>query len=225
MTTPRPLSPAAALIVVDVQNDFLPGGALAVPHGDEVIPVLSRYLARFAATRFPVFATRDWHPPDHCSFHLQGGPWPPHCVAHTRGAEFPASLRLPRDAVVVSKGRDRAREAYSGFSGTALEESLRAAGVAQLYVGGLATDYCVLETVRDALRLGFAVGLLRDATRAVNLENEDGAKAEAEMIRRGAVPIDLVALASGGLGGAALPTVSSATDGRAEHSTHLDERL
>lgn len=185
-----------ALIVVDVQNDFLPGGSLGVPHGDAVIPVLNEYLDRFLGRRIPVYATRDWHPPDHCSFRAQGGPWPAHCVAGTGGAAFAAELQLPADAVVISKACAAGREAYSGFDGTGLEARLRAASVRRLFIGGLATDYCVLNTVRDALKLDFTVFLLRDAIRPVNVAADDGPKAEAEMLRLGALPLGLHQLAT-----------------------------
>ncbi len=177
-----------ALVVVDVQNDFLPGGRLAVSGGDEVIPVLNSYIARFAAERLPIFATRDWHPPNHCSFAAQGGPWPAHCVMETHGAAFPATLELPASAVVISKGTEPGKEAYSGFEGSALEERLRRDSVARIYVGGLATDYCVLSTVKDGLRRGFKVVLLKEAIRAVNARPADGREAEQEMLRLGAVP-------------------------------------
>jgi len=180
-----------ACIIVDVQNDFLPGGSLAVPHGDEVIPVLNDYLRRFSGLHLPVFITRDWHPPDHCSFRAQGGPWPAHCVAGSAGAAFAPSLELPAHAVVISKPGAADRETYSGFEGTDLETRLRAATVRRLFIGGLATDYCVLHTVRDAIERGFTVFLLRDAIRAVNVEAGDGARAETEMLRLGAVPLEL----------------------------------
>ena len=178
--------PGDALIVVDVQNDFLPGGALAVPHGDEVIPVLNEWIDRFRAAGLPIVATRDWHPPDHCSFSPQGGPWPVHCVAGTHGAAFAPGLRLPPDTIVISKATRSDREAYSGFQGTELAERLRELGVRRIYVGGLATDYCVLNTVRDALREGFDVIVLRDAVRAVDVQPGDGERALAEMERLGA---------------------------------------
>ncbi len=177
-----------ALIVVDVQNDFLPGGALAVNRGDEVIPILNRYLADFARANLPIFATRDWHPPNHCSFAARGGSWPVHCVMETDGARFARSLRLPASTVVIPKGTAPDQEAYSGFAGTKLESHLRAAAVRRIYVGGLATDYCVLNTVKDALRSGFQVTLLEDALRAVDLKPEDGRRAIEEMVRLGAVP-------------------------------------
>lgn len=183
------LTASDALIVVDVQNDFLPGGSLAVPHGDEVIAVLNRYIAAFHARELPILATRDWHPPDHCSFLQQGGSWPPHCVADTPGAAFPATLQLPPDAHIISKAVTRANEAYSGFAGTRLDELLKNACSRRVFVGGLATDYCVLNTVRDALLHLYPVFLLEDAVRAVNMQAHDGQRAREEMVRLGAVPI------------------------------------
>lgn len=185
-----------ALIVVDVQNDFLPGGALAVPHGDEVVAVLNRYIERFARTGLPVVATRDWHPRDHCSFVERKGPWPPHCVANTQGAQFAPGLRLPSNVRVISKATTRDEEAYSGFGGTRLAQDLREQNVRRLFIGGLATDYCVLNTVKDARALGFDVVLLRDAMRAVEVNPGDGAHAEQEMLRLGAEPAELERLAA-----------------------------
>jgi nicotinamidase/pyrazinamidase len=178
-----------ALIAVDVQNDFLPGGSLAVPEGDAVVPALNRYLAAFAARALPVFATRDWHPTNHCSFKAQGGIWPPHCVTATHGAEFASGLALPQAAVIVSKAATPESDAYSGFGGTDLAARLRAARVTRLFIGGLATDYCVLNTVRDALAGGFEVLLLADAIRAVEMKAGDGARALGEMQKLGARPI------------------------------------
>ena len=180
-----------ALIVVDVQNDFLPGGALAVPDGDAVVPVLNRYLARFTARGLPVYATRDWHPRDHCSFRAQGGPWPPHCLAGSPGAGFSPALNLPPATQVISKATTAEHDAYSGFEGTDLDARLCAQTVHRLWVGGLATDYCVRNTVRDALQRDYAVLLLRDAIRAVNVRPHDGETAIAEMLRLGARAIDL----------------------------------
>ncbi len=181
-----------ALLIVDVQNDFLPGGSLAVAAGDQVIGVLNDYTAAFLKQRLPIYATRDWHTPDHCSFQAQGGPWPPHCVAGSEGAGFAPGLRLPEDRVtVISKATRSDQDAYSGFEGTDLASRLRAAGVRRLFIGGLATDYCVLNTVRDALREGFAVLLLEDAIRAVNVQPGDGTKAITAMREGGAVPITL----------------------------------
>ena len=185
------LKPGDALIVVDVQNDFLPGGRLGVPHGDEVVPVLNRYARLFAGKGLPVYATRDWHPPDHCSFESRGGRWPVHCVAGSPGAAFAPGLDLPLGSTVVHKATAPDRDAYSGFEGTDLHEQLREAGVGRVFVGGLATDYCVLKTVRDALARGYETYLLADAVRAVNADPQDGATAEAEMRQLGARPVTL----------------------------------
>jgi len=178
-----------ALLIVDVQNDFLPGGSLAVPHGDEVIPVLNRYIALARSRGVPVFASRDWHPGNHCSFRAHGGPWPEHCVAGTPGAAFAPGLELPRDAVIISKAMREDADAYSSFEGTDLAPRLRKLGVKHVLVGGLATDYCVLHTVRDALKSGFEVLLLQDAIRAVNVRPGDGERAERQMAQAGAVAI------------------------------------
>jgi nicotinamidase/pyrazinamidase len=178
-----------ALIAVDVQNDFLPGGSLAVPQGDAVVPALNRYLAAFAARALPVFATRDWHPAGHCSFQDQGGIWPPHCVAATIGAAFATGLALPPSAIIVSKATAPEADSYSGFGGTDLAARLRTVGSKRLFIGGLATDYCVLNTVKDAIGEGFAVMLLTDAIRAVDVKPGDGARAEEEMRQLGARPM------------------------------------
>lgn len=187
MRSPNPdIREGDALLVVDVQNDFLPGGSLAVAGGDAVIAPLNGWLARFAAAGRPVFATRDWHPPGHCSFRAQGGPWPPHCIAGSAGAALAAALAWPPALCTVSKATGRDADAYSGFSGTDLDARLRAAGVRRLFVGGLATDYCVLNTVLDARRLGYDVLVLQDAIRAVDVEPGDGARALAAMLAAGA---------------------------------------
>lgn len=184
----RPCS-GDALVVVDVQNDFMPGGPLAVPAGDEIIVPLNAWIVRFIAAGLPVFATRDWHPADHCSFHAQGGPWPPHCIAGSRGAAFPLPLALPSTACIIDKATQPDSEAYSGFTGTDLDARLRTAQVRRLFIGGLATDYCVLHTVRDALQLGYRVILLRDAIRAVDLYPGDGERAIGAMHAAGAEEI------------------------------------
>lgn len=184
------------LIIVDVQQDFLPGGKLAVAGGDAVIAVLKRAAALFAQHGLTVVATRDWHPADHCSFSAQGGPWPPHCIAGSFGAAFPAALELPPATLVVSKATTAGSDAYSGFDGTALASLLRERAVARLFVGGLATDYCVLNTVLDALTLGFKVVLLLDAISAVELRAGDGQRAIEQMIRRGAVAARFGAIAA-----------------------------
>lgn len=178
-----------ALVVVDVQNDFLPGGSLAVPEGDEVIPAFNRYIEIVQSKGLSIFATRDWHPAGHSSFKEAGGPWPPHCVVGTEGARFAPELRLPVSAVIISKGVSIDDDTYSGFLRTDLEEQLRSAGIRRLLIGGLATDYCVLHTVKDALESGYAVLLLEDAIRAVNVHPRDGKKAVEEMTRLGALPL------------------------------------
>ena len=176
----------AALIVVDVQRDFCADGALAVPDGDAVVPVLAKWIAQFRSRDLPVVYTRDWHPPNHSSFQEQGGPWPTHCVADERGAQFHPDLPVPEDAWIVSKATDVEGDAYSGFDGTELETELGARRIGQLYVGGLATDYCVKATVLDAVRAGFETSVILDAVRAVNVQPGDGAKAIEEMRAAGA---------------------------------------
>ena len=179
-----------ALVVVDVQNDFLPGGSLAVPGGDAVVAPLNAWLGRFAAGGLPVVATRDWHPANHCSFAAQGGSWPPHCVAGTPGAHFVALLALPAGAIVVSKATTADADAYSAFADTKLHERLRDLGIKRLFVGGLATEYCVLHTVHDALALGYRVVLLLACIRAVNVNPGDGERAISAMRRGGAVILE-----------------------------------
>ena len=180
-----------ALVIVDVQNDFCPGGALAVAGGDRVVPVLNRYIEKFKQSHLPIFATRDWHPEKTSHFKPFGGPWPPHCIQGTHGAAFHSQLALPADAVIVSKGAEPDEDSYSGFhgkdpSGARLADLLRRLGVKRLFVGGLATDYCVKHTVLDGLREGFEVVLLNDAVRGVERQPGDSEKAIAEMLSAGA---------------------------------------
>jgi nicotinamidase/pyrazinamidase len=179
-----------ALILVDAQNDFLPGGSLAVPAGDEIIPVLNRYIALFHAHGLPIFATRDWHPPDHCSFQCQGGPWPAHCIAGTRGAAFPVNLQLPGDSHIISKATVRDKDAYSGFDDTQLNALLRCIGVLRVFIGGLAAEYCVLNTVKDALRYRYVTFVLEDAIRAIDSNLNHGG-AMGQMSHLGAHSIHL----------------------------------
>ena len=175
-----------ALIVVDVQNDFCVGGALAVRDGDAVLPVINRISARFSR----IFYTRDWHPANHCSFsdapEFVDKSWPPHCVQDTPGAEFHPELYMPDDAVVISTAADPDREAYSGFEGTDLAAQLRDAGIRRVFVCGLATDYCVRATVLDALSEGFEAVLVEDACRGVDIPPGNAAAAIAEMRKAGA---------------------------------------
>jgi nicotinamidase/pyrazinamidase len=185
------MQPTDALIIIDVQNDFCPGGSLAVTGGDEVVPVLNQYIEQFTRAKLPIFATRDWHPENTRHFKMHGGLWPPHCIQGTKGAEFRADLALPNDAVIVSAGMAPDEEGYSGFdgkdeNGAGLADLLHARGVERVFVGGIATDYCVKETVLDALRHRFKVVLLEDAVRGVNLRPDDSERAIAEMVRAGA---------------------------------------
>ena len=180
------LDSSDALVIVDLQADFCPGGALAVPEGDRVVPVLNSWIEQARRAGALIVATRDWHPPDHGSFAAQGGPWPVHGVAETPGAAFHPNLALPDDAVVISKGVAPEDEGYSGFQGTDLAVRLQAAGVRRLWVGGLALDYCVRATVLGGLEAGFEVHLILDATRAVNLSPGDGDKSLKRMKSAGA---------------------------------------
>lgn len=175
-----------ALVVVDAQRDFMPGGSLAVPNGDAIIPPLNAYICAFAARQLPVFFTRDWHPADHCSFREMGGRWPAHCIAGTSGASWADGLTIVPGARIVSKATDRSVEAYSAFAGTSLLMELRDLHVRRLFVGGLATDYCVHETVLDARSHGFDVVVLADAIRAVNAQAGDETHAISDIIGHGA---------------------------------------
>jgi nicotinamidase/pyrazinamidase len=180
-----------ALLIIDMQNDFLPGGALGVASGHEVVAPINHLIELFREQGLPIVASRDWHPTDHCSFADQGGPWPPHCVAGTLGAEFTAELALPDDAIVVSKADTAPVDAYSAFAGTSLASQLRERGVERVTVCGLATDYCVLNTVTDALEEGFDAIIVPEAMRAVDVEAGDGRRAMDRMVARGAVPVRL----------------------------------
>jgi nicotinamidase/pyrazinamidase len=179
----------AALIVVDAQNDFCPGGALAVPEGDQVIPVLNEYIRIFLSLSIPIYFTRDWHPADHISFKPQGGIWPPHCIQGTKGAAFHPLLSLPDEAVIISKGSDLMEDAYSGFQGTGLADRLKRQGIRRLFIGGLATDYCVKNTVLDALEAGFETIYLADASRGVEVAPGDTSKAISDIQEGGAYSI------------------------------------
>ena len=185
-----------ALVIVDIQNDFCPGGALGVTGGDAVVPVLNRYAERFVAAGAPVFASRDWHPAETTHFKAFGGVWPPHCVQGTPGAAFHPGLSIPSNAAVVSKGMDPHEDAYSCFQaetddGMPFAAALGELGVSRLFVGGLATDYCVKSTVVDGVQAGFEMIVLADAVAAVDLTPGDGAKALDEMRAAGAQLIHL----------------------------------
>ena len=175
-----------ALIIVDVQNDFVPGGALPVPEGDQVVPLLNEYIKLFKKAKASILATRDWHPPNHISFKAQGGPWRPHCIQNTTGAKFHPDLKLPRNTIVVSKAMNPLKENYSGFESPKLANSLQKQGVTRVFVGGLATDYCVKNTVLDAFKLGFETVLLVDGVAGINAEPGDSEKAIDKMVETGA---------------------------------------
>ncbi len=193
--------PHTALLVVDVQNDFCPGGALAVPEGDRVVPVVNAWLARARQSGWAVAFTQDWHPPYHVSFQDRGGPWPPHCVQDTWGAALAAGLEVPPDAPRFVKGYEPDVDAYSGFGGRRAEEAapvgprllewLVAEGVHRVVVMGLATDYCVAATAKDALAAGFPVVVDPRGCRAVNVHPSDGAAALAQLAEAGATVLQI----------------------------------
>jgi len=185
-----------AILIVDTQRDFCPSGALPVPEGDAVVPALNEYIKIFREAGAAIYATRDWHPPNHISFKEQGGTWPAHCVQNTTGAGFHPDLRLPKGTVVISKATDPDKEAYSGFDGTNLEKELRLKGVKKVFIGGLATDYCVKSTVLDAVKLGFETVLLEDAVRGVDVKPGDSERAIEEMVSAGAKKATLSDLTS-----------------------------
>ncbi len=178
---PTNLGPGDAFIVIDVQNDFLPGGSLSIDKGYEVVAPLNRYLRLFQKKQIPLFFSRDWHPVDHCSFEKFGGRWPAHCVAESVGAQFCPALDVPESAIIISKATEVSEDAYSCFQSTGLHETLQRQNIKRLFVGGLATDYCVLESVKDAVRLSYTVVVLEDAIRAVDNEAGDGHQALEEM--------------------------------------------
>ncbi len=187
----------SALMIVDLQNDFCPGGALPVSGGDKVIKPLNRAIFQFLQKGLPILASRDWHPATSKHFQPFGGPWPVHCVQYSRGAAFHTELDLPCSAIIISKGMDEGSDGYSAFEGTdsthtLLADILKKLEVTRLYVGGLATDYCVKATVLGALQEGIEVVVLRDGIAAVNMQPEDGTKAIAEMEQAGA-SVQLVA--------------------------------
>jgi nicotinamidase/pyrazinamidase len=174
-----------ALLVVDVQNDFCPGGSLAVAHGDDVVAPLNKLIQEFLERGEPVFKSRDWHPRETKHFAAYGGTWPVHCVQETKGAEFHPDLMDDIHIRTISKGLGD-EDSYSAFDATDLALQLRRLGIVEVWVGGLATDYCVKNTVLDALKEGFRVKALTDAMRAVELKPGDGKRAIEEMREAGA---------------------------------------
>lgn len=181
-----------AIIVVDVQRDFCSGGLLEVSGGDQVVPVLNSYIKIFEMSGARIYATRDWHPSNHASFKDYGGIWPSHCIKGSDGAKFHPDLKLPEDAKKISSATAPAKEAYSGFDGTELEEELKKKDVERVFVGGLATEYYVKHTVLDAIRLGFETILLVDAIRGMNIKAKDDEEAVEEMVKKGAKKVTLL---------------------------------
>jgi nicotinamidase/pyrazinamidase len=191
MSTPPSFHVGDGLLLVDPQNDFCPGGSLPVADGDAVMPVLNAWASAAERAGVPIFISRDWHPARTTHFTEFGGVWPPHCVMGTRGADFHPDLNLPNDAVIVSKGMGETEDAYSAFqardaSDRPLAALLEERQVKHLFVGGLATDYCVKSSALDGLAHGLGVTLIADGMRAVNLQPTDGEQALAEMQARGA---------------------------------------
>lgn len=185
-----------ALLIIDIQNDFCAGGSLPVAGGEEVIEPLNEYARLFARRNQMIIASRDWHPADSHHFRIHGGTWPVHCVQNSWGAQFCPALRLPEGTIVVSSGMGVDEDGYSAFQGRdgrgcSLSELLEEQGVTELYVGGLATDYCVKWSVLDGLRLGYKVYVLRDAIRGINVEPGDVARAAEQMTDEGAAFITL----------------------------------
>jgi nicotinamidase/pyrazinamidase len=186
----------STLLIVDVQNAFCPNGSLAVPEGDSIIPVLNKYIKIFSAGKLPIFASRDWHPKKTSHFKDFGGPWPEHCVQDSHGARFHPMLRLPESAIILSKGMDPETDCYSAFQavdtkGNDFAQLLKIFSIKELFVGGLATDYCVRWTVLDALKFGLRVFLLMDAIKGVNLREKDSESAVEEMVSLGAKKITI----------------------------------
>jgi len=188
----------SALLIVDVQKDFCPGGALPAPGGNDIIPALNHHLAEAREHDIPVYASRDWHPGVTSHFQEYGGEWPPHCVQGSAGAQFHGDLKLPADAIVISKGDDPAKQGYSAFDGhtsdgKTLLHDLRDRHVTRLYVGGIATDYCVKATALDALHAGLEVLILDDAITGIDVHPGDANRALEEMSKAGAKVVDSLA--------------------------------
>jgi len=188
-----------ALLVVDVQNDFCPGGALGVPGGDTIIPKVNRYIAIFQKKKMLIFSSRDWHPIRTKHFKDFGGVWPVHCIYNSRGAAFHPRLKLPKEAILLYKGMDPEKDCYSVFqaedgSGMGFANLLKVLGIKELYIAGLATDYCVKFTALDALRLGYKVKVLTDAIKGVDLKPKDSENALKEIVKKGAEEMTLAKL-------------------------------
>jgi len=183
-----------ALIIVDVQNDFCPGGALGVKGGDKIIPVLNKYIRKCHAAKIAIIATRDWHPAKTKHFKKFGGVWPKHCVQFSNGARFHPKLKLPKDTIIVSKGMNPKKDSYSAFDastgeGVSLFNLLRILRIQTILIGGLATDYCIKFSALDALKKGFRVKVLVDAVKGVNIKPDDSKNALASIFTKGAKPL------------------------------------
>lgn len=165
-----------ALIIVDVQKDFCPGGALPIPNGDTVVPFLNKWIEAAVARNLPIYTSRDWHPVGHMSFKERGGLWPPHCIQDSDGARFHPDLNLPEGIIKITNGVRFDKDQYSAFDDTGLAEELRREGIHRLWVGGLAEDVCVLATILDGCRAGFEVTLITDATRPITPEGGESAR-------------------------------------------------
>ncbi len=182
-----------ALIVVDMQNDFMPGGALPVPKSDTIIPAVNRYIKLFLEASRPIYFTRDYHPKDHISFKEYGGLWPAHCVAGSKGAELAEALLLPQDnRFIISKGTSKEFDAYSGFQGTILHELLQERGIKRLFLCGVATEYCVYNTAIGAINLGYQTFILKDAIK--DIEEQGSQKVLDTLLNQGAVVAESLSL-------------------------------
>lgn len=185
-----------ALLIVDMQNDFCPGGALGIKDGDKIIPAINKYIKIFSEKKLPIFASRDWHPKKTQHFKEFGGVWPRHCIQNSKGAEFHPKLKLPKEAILLYKGMDPEKESYSVFqaqeqNGMSFLNLLKIWGVEEIYIGGLAADYCVKFSALDALKERFKVKLLVDAIKGVNLKPEDSESAIRKMLGSGVKKITL----------------------------------
>lgn len=185
-----------ALLVVDIQNDFCPGGALGISAGDKIIPVINKYIEIFSKNKLAIFFSRDWHPKKTVHFKKFGGTWPVHCVENTQGASFHPKLKIPKEAIILSKGIDPQEDSYSAFEardacGQSLGNLLKIFGVEEIYIAGLATDYCVKYSALDALKNGFKVKVLKDAIKGVNIKPADSQEALDEITGVGAKEIGL----------------------------------
>ncbi|MDK6028130.1 nicotinamidase [Ignisphaera sp. 4213-co] len=183
--------PIDALIIVDMQNDFMPGGTLPVPNALTIISAINKYIELFEKSNALIVATRDWHPPNHISFNTRGGPWPPHCIQNTWGAEFHKDLKLPRNTIVISKAFKEDKEAYSGFEDTELDNTLKSRNIKRLFIAGVATEYCVKATAEDGVKLGYQVFLLEDAIKGIDSPPGSEEKAIEDLMNKGVVAIKI----------------------------------